>query len=51
VIVGSGVTAATIRSVKGIATAVIVGSALKVDGRATNPVDPRRVHELIEALG
>ncbi|RMF81294.1 MAG: hypothetical protein D6744_07320, partial [Planctomycetota bacterium] len=28
----------------------IVGSALKVDGRAVNPVDPPRVQRLVEAL-
>ena len=50
VIVGSGVNAKTIGSLRGIASAAIVGSALKVDGRATNPVDPRRVAELMQAL-
>ncbi|WP_254509145.1 BtpA/SgcQ family protein [Anatilimnocola floriformis] len=50
VILGSGVNAATISSMRGIASAAIVGSALKVDGRATSPVDPRRVAELMQAL-
>lgn len=50
VIVGSGVTAATISSLRGLASAAIVGSSLKVDGRATNPVDPRRVAELLRSL-
>lgn len=50
VIVGSGVTAATIASLRGIASAAIVGSALKEDGRATNAVDPRRVADLMKAI-
>lgn len=47
VIVGSGVNAATISSFRGTASAVIVGSALKREGRAANEVDPRRVGQLL----
>jgi membrane complex biogenesis BtpA family protein len=50
VIVGSGVTAATIASFRGRAAAVIVGSALKHGNRVTNPVDLKRVKELMRAL-
>lgn len=50
VIVGSGVNAATIASFRGSASAVIVGSALKREGKATNEVDPRRVAELLQAI-
>jgi membrane complex biogenesis BtpA family protein len=51
VIIGSGVTAETIRSYRGRAAAVIVGSSLKSDGKATNPVDRNRVEVLVRALG
>lgn len=50
VIVGSGVTAETIASLRGLASAAIVGSALKKEGRATNAVDPRRVAELMKCV-
>ncbi|RMF85665.1 MAG: phosphorybosylanthranilate isomerase, partial [Planctomycetota bacterium] len=43
VIVGSGVTPESIRQLAAFADGFIVGSALKVDGRAVNPVDPPRV--------
>jgi membrane complex biogenesis BtpA family protein len=50
VIVGSGVNAETIGKLIGLAKAVIVGSALKRDGRATNQVDPQRVAALMQAI-
>jgi len=50
VIVGSGVTAATVGSLRRIASGAIVGSALKVGGRATNRVDTARVRELMQAV-
>jgi membrane complex biogenesis BtpA family protein len=49
VLVGSGVTPATIREVLAHADGAIVGTSLKVDGVATNPVDPARVEALIAA--
>jgi len=50
VLVGSGVTPGTIRDLAGFAHGFIVGTALKVDGVATNPVDAARVRALVEAL-
>jgi predicted TIM-barrel enzyme len=50
VIIGSGVTAETIRSYRSRAAAVIVGSAFKYDGKATNAVDPSRVEKLMGRL-
>jgi len=49
VLMGSGVTAATVRSALGTAHAVIVGSALEADGRAGGPVELARVRALVQA--
>jgi membrane complex biogenesis BtpA family protein len=49
VVIGSGVTAASVRSDLEAAHAVIVGSALETDGRAGGPVEPARVRALMEA--
>ncbi len=49
VLVGSGVTAETVRDVLDEACGVIVGSALMKDGRAGGPVDPARARRLVEA--
>lgn len=49
VLVGSGVTVATIRNTLAIADGVIVGTALKQDGRVLAPVDLRRVRDLMQA--
>lgn len=49
VLVGSGVTPATIREVLAQADGAIVGTSLKVDGVVTNPVDPKRVKTLVAA--
>jgi uncharacterized protein len=49
VFVGSGVTAASAAQLARIADGIIVGSWLKVDGQVANPVDPRRVRELVAA--
>jgi membrane complex biogenesis BtpA family protein len=49
VYVGSGVTVETIGSLLEIADGVIVGTALKVDGRTTAPVDPARARALVDA--
>lgn len=48
--VGSGVTAATIADILQIADGVIVGTAAKVDGIVTNPVDLARVRALIRHI-
>ncbi len=50
VLVGSGVTADSVRDYAGLADGLIVGSWLKRDGVAANPVDVRRVKELMSAL-
>lgn len=50
IIVGSGVTSATVGSLRGHVSAAIVGSALKMDGRATNPVELSRVIELMRRI-
>jgi membrane complex biogenesis BtpA family protein len=50
VLVGSGVTSATIRDFLPHADGFIVGTAFKKDGLASNPVDVARVKELIEKL-
>lgn len=49
--IGSGVTRDTVSRLLEVASGVIVGTDLKVDGLATNPVDPRRAAELIAAIG
>lgn len=50
VLVGSGVTAETVRDFLSVADGVIVGTALKAGGVVTNPVDPARVSALLDAL-
>jgi membrane complex biogenesis BtpA family protein len=47
--VGSGVTADTVGSLLRIADGVIVGTAAKVDGVVTNPVDVERVRAIARA--
>ncbi len=51
VLVGSGITAATVAAFASHADGFIVGTALKRDGRLENPVDPARVRELLRSLG
>lgn len=50
VLVGSGVTADTIARYLQHADGFIIGTAFKVDGVTTNPVDPQRVRALLQAL-
>ena len=50
VFVGSGITAQMIDQFLSHADGFIVGTALKKDGIATNPVDPARVKELLAHL-
>ncbi len=49
VLVGSGVTVETIRELLTHADGAIVGTSLKADAVAANPVDPKRVQALIAA--
>ena len=48
-LVGSGVTAETVRETLDVADGAIVGTALKEGGETTAPVDPERVAALVEA--
>lgn len=50
IIVGSGVAPENVRELALHADAFIVGTSLKVDGRASNPVDPARVRALLARL-
>ncbi len=50
VLVGSGVTPENVRTFRPHAEGCIVGTALKVDGVAGNPVDPARVKALLAAV-
>lgn len=50
VILGSGVNASNISDFKSQAWGFIVGTSLKKDGRVENPVDVRRVKELMKVL-
>ncbi len=48
-LVGSGATAETVAELLSVADGVIVGTAVKRDGRLANPVDPERVRRLVQA--
>ena len=50
IVIGSGVTADSARILVPHADGIIVGSSLKQDGIATNPVDSERVRQLVEAV-
>jgi uncharacterized protein len=50
VVVGSGTTAANVQQVLQVADGAIVGSALKRDGRATNPVSAEQTRAFMQAL-
>ncbi|MEL7484969.1 MAG: BtpA/SgcQ family protein, partial [Planctomycetota bacterium] len=49
VLVGSGVTAASLAAYDGAAAAVIVGSDIKRDGIWSNPIDPRRAEAVVSS--
>ncbi len=51
VLIGSGATQQNIGELAELADGFIVGSSLKHDGKATEPVDINRVRKLMEALG
>ena len=50
VLAGSGVSAESIATLAPLADGFIVGSALKVDGEPTNPVERSRVESLVKTL-
>jgi len=50
ILVGSGVTAANVRDFLPVADGFIVASSLKLRGRLSNPVDPKRVAALARAI-
>ena len=47
ILVGSGITAATVREAFRVADGAIVGTSIKEEGRARAPVDPSRARELV----
>ncbi len=49
-LVGSGATLQTVRSLLDVADAVIVGTAVKLDGCTTAPVDPARAAAFVQAV-
>jgi predicted TIM-barrel enzyme len=49
--IGSGVNADTVNQLLSIADGAIVGSALKLDGTITNPVDLNMAQTLVRAAG
>jgi hypothetical protein len=51
VLIGSGVTAATVREALAIADGIIIGSDLRRAGRAGAPLDPKRLHAFAKAAG
>jgi hypothetical protein len=50
VLLGSGVTLANVRDFLPAADGFIVGSSLKLRGKLSNPVDPKRVAALVQAI-
>lgn len=50
VLAGSGVTAGAVGEVLGRADGIVVGSALREDGRAGRPIDPERVRRFMDAV-
>ncbi len=51
VVIGSGATPSSLAGLMAFADTVIVGSALKVDGDARQPVDPERARLMVETAG
>ncbi len=49
IFIGSGATCENLKELLGIADGVIVGTAIKVDGRTTAPVDPERARAFVHA--
>jgi membrane complex biogenesis BtpA family protein len=50
VIIGSGATEESVAFLVAYADGIIVGTSLKQDGHARNPVDPHRVERLVKAV-
>lgn len=50
VVIGSGITADSLRLLAPYADGIIVGTSLKHDGIASNPVDLKRVQQLVAAV-
>ncbi|MDD4337373.1 MAG: BtpA/SgcQ family protein, partial [Firmicutes bacterium] len=50
ILIGSGVNLTTAPELLGIADGAIVGSTLKVEGDAKNPVDPERVRKMMKTV-
>ena len=50
VLVGSGITAANVADYLPVADALIVGSYFKQNGDWKNPLDPNRIHTLLQAV-
>jgi hypothetical protein len=50
ILLGSGVTLENVRDFLPTADGFIVGSSLKLNGRLSNPVDPKRVASLARAI-
>jgi uncharacterized protein len=50
ILLGSGVTLANLRDFLPVADGFIVGSSLKLQGRLSNPIDPKRVAALVRAI-
>lgn len=50
VVVGSGVNSKTVKEFMKVADGAIIGSSFKVDGNVMNPIDCKRVKELMNAL-
>jgi uncharacterized protein len=48
-LVGSGASSSTLGELSAVVDGCIVGSAIKVDGKATHPVDPELAKALVEA--
>ncbi|MFY7813009.1 MAG: BtpA/SgcQ family protein, partial [Candidatus Nanopelagicaceae bacterium] len=49
VFANTGVNAQNVAKTLEVADGVISGSSMKIDGKTFNPVDPKRVIELVEA--
>jgi membrane complex biogenesis BtpA family protein len=50
ILLGSGVSLANVHEFLPLADGFIVGSSLKLDGKLSNPIDPKRVAALVRAI-
>ncbi len=51
IFVGSGATIDTVAGLLTVASGVIVGTGIKVDGKTENPIDPERARSFVRAAG